>query len=208
MHILVFGDSIVYGAWDIEGGWAQRLRNWIDQRNLSDENFYCLIYTLGISGDTTENLLERFEVETKARIKEEEETIIIFSIGINDSVFLKKENSLRIEKEKFRANIRKLVLLARNFTEKIVFVGLTSVDETKTMPVPWDENKYYTNENIRKYNEIIKSVCENEKVIFIDLFEKFEREKINLLSEDGLHPNSNGHEMIFKEVKKYLNELF
>lgn len=26
MRILVFGDSIVYGAWDTEGGWAERLK--------------------------------------------------------------------------------------------------------------------------------------------------------------------------------------
>jgi len=26
VNILVFGDSITYGAWDEEGGWVQRLR--------------------------------------------------------------------------------------------------------------------------------------------------------------------------------------
>ena len=41
--LLVFGDSITYGAWDLEGGWVQRLRSFIDKKNLTDPNFYCLV---------------------------------------------------------------------------------------------------------------------------------------------------------------------
>ena len=39
-RILIFGDSITYGAWDKEGGWVQRLRKFLDERNLTDPNFY------------------------------------------------------------------------------------------------------------------------------------------------------------------------
>ena len=69
-QILIFGDSIIYGAWDREGGWAARLRKFLDEKTLTEEDFYCLVYNLGISGDTTEDLLERFEFETEQRIKE------------------------------------------------------------------------------------------------------------------------------------------
>jgi len=95
-RILVFGDSITYGNWDREGGWVQRLRKFLDKRNLTDPDFYCLIYNLGISGNDTENLLKRFEFETEQRLKEGEETIFIFAIGINDTQFLHSENSLKV----------------------------------------------------------------------------------------------------------------
>ena len=79
MKILVFGDSIAYGAWDREGGWVQRLRRFLDEKN-SD----VLVYNLSIDSDTTEDLLERFEFETKQRIRGDE-IILIFAIGVNDS---------------------------------------------------------------------------------------------------------------------------
>ena len=51
VQILIFGDSIAWGAWDKEGGWVQRLRKLIDEKNLSDPEFYCLVYNLGVSGN-------------------------------------------------------------------------------------------------------------------------------------------------------------
>jgi len=124
-QILIFGDSIAYGAWDKEGGWVQRLRKFLDEKNLTDSDFYCRVYNLGISGNSSKNLLERFEFETKQRLKESEETIIVFAIGINDSYFVHSENSHRVPINKFKENIQKLTDLAKKFSSKIIFVGLT-----------------------------------------------------------------------------------
>lgn len=205
-RICIFGDSITYGAWDKEGGWVQKLRKFLDKKNLSDSNFYCLVYNLGISGDTTEDLLERFEFELKQRLKEGEEIIIVFDIGVNDSQFLHDKKELRTNPEKFKENIQKLTDLAKKFSQKIVFVGLTPVDESKTNPIPWDTNKSYKNEYIEKYNQIIKSVCEENDVPFIEIFNNLRKLDYKNLLENGLHPNSEGHRKIFKTVKKYLIE--
>ncbi|RLJ05332.1 MAG: hypothetical protein DRP14_02045 [Candidatus Aenigmatarchaeota archaeon] len=203
-QILIFGDSIAYGAWDKEGGWVQRLRKFLDEKNLTDSDFYCRVYNLGISGNSSKNLLERFEFETKQRLKESEETIIVFAIGINDSYFVHSENSHRVPINKFKENIQKLTDLAKKFSSKIIFVGLTPVDETKTTPIPRDADKSYKNENIRKYNEIIKSVCEENKILFIEIFEDWIKLNYKNLLEDGLHPNSEGHKKIFESVKEFL----
>ena len=203
-QILIFGDSIAYGAWDKESGWVQRLRKFLDEKNLTDSDFYCRVYNLGISGNSSKNLLERFEFETKQRLKESEETIIVFAIGINDSCFVHSENSHRVPINKFKENIQKLTDLAKKFSSKIIFVGLTPVDETKTTPIPRDINKSYKNENIRKYNEIIKSVCEENEILFIEIFEDWIKLNYENLLEDGLHPNSEGHKKIFESVKEFL----
>ena len=157
-----------------------------------------------ITGNTINDLLERFEFETKQRLKESEETIIVFAIGINDSYFVHSENSHRVPINKFKENIQKLTDLAKKFSSKIIFVGLTPVDETKTTPIPWDINKSYKNENIRKYNEIIKSVCEENEILFIEIFEDWIKLNYKNLLEDGLHPNSEGHKKIFESVKEFL----
>ncbi|MDP3998378.1 MAG: hypothetical protein Q8P89_02085 [bacterium] len=69
IHILAFGTSTTYGAWDIEGGWVQRLRRFLDEKIITAnyEHDY-FVYNLGVSGDKSADILERFETETKARL--------------------------------------------------------------------------------------------------------------------------------------------
>lgn len=205
-RILVFGDSITYGAWDKEGGWVSRLIKSLNEKNLSDPNFYCLVYNLGISGDTVKDLLGRFELETKERLKEDEEIIFIFEIGLNDSQFIHSKNSLRFSPQEFQDNLQKLINLAQTFSSKIVFVGLTPVDESKVDPLPWATDKSYKNEYVQKFNDIMKSVCKENKVYFIEIFEKLIEAGYKNLLEDGAHPNSNGHKKIFEIVEDFLIE--
>lgn len=204
-QILVFGDSIVYGAGDEkEGGWANRLRKILDKGPFTSPDFYCLVYNLGVSGNTTEYLLGRFEFETIQRLKEREDTIFIFAIGINDSQFIHSQNSLRCPPPKFKNNLQKLIKLAKKFSSKIIFIGLTPVDETKTTPIPWNADKSYKNELIKKYDEMIKSVCQEDKIYFIEIFDELVKSGYKDLLADGLHLNSKGHQKIFEMVRDFL----
>ena len=135
-HVLVFGDSITYGAWDVEGGWVQRLRKQLDRKTLAGKGFY-LVYNLGVSGDTTRDVLHRFENETKPRLSGEGETIIVFSIGTNDCLCINKTKKLQVPEKEFEKNIQTLVSLGRKYSKKIVFIGDTPVDESKMNPLPW-----------------------------------------------------------------------
>ena len=102
--ILIFGDSIAHGAWDTEkGGWVQRIKSFLDEETLSESENEHTIYNLGVSGNNTEDLLERFEFETKQRLKEDdEELMFIFAIGVNDSQFIHSKNALRFSPEEYR----------------------------------------------------------------------------------------------------------
>lgn len=213
-EIFVFGDSIVYGFFDLTGGWVQRLRVFIDQDNIkrvretgisAKSN---LVYQLGRSGNRSVKVLQRFESEVEKRTIKRKETIIIFQIGINDSEFINLSDQNKVSLEDFSKNIQKTVDRSRKFTSKIVFVGLTPIDESRVDPIPWVPEHSYKNKEIQKYNQKIKEICEKNKVYFIELFDEIFDERIELL-EDGVHPNSEGHEKIFQIVKKYLikNEI-
>lgn len=79
----IFGDSITYGSFDVEGGWIQRLRKYFDSKSMDFR-----VYNLGITiNQTTETILNRFEFEMKERTDQEDKNIIIFAIGINDSYY-------------------------------------------------------------------------------------------------------------------------
>lgn len=191
-NICIFGDSIAWDAFDAEkGGWANRLKIFLE-KELKDVT----VYNLGISGDITDDILERFENESRAR----EANVLIFAIGINDSQYIKSKDNPRTPLEKFKNNLKNLIAKSRAFTGEIVFIGFTDIDESKTMPIPWRPNTYYDNENVSLYDQTLKSVCEEEKVFYLDMAGIID---INDLT-DGLHPNSKGHEKMFQRVRKFI----
>ena len=195
MSILIFGDSITWGAYDPEqGGWATRLRNYFENKD-NDVG----VYNLGISGDTTADLLERIEVEAKSR----EPNLIIFAIGINDAQFIHSTNGLRVSLDEFQQNLAKLLSIAKKFTDKIVFVGLTRVDESKTTPISWNTDKSYTNENIKRLDNAIEKFCEDNKLKFISMESVVGNDDLI----DGLHPNTQGHTKIFNRMKSEVESI-
>lgn len=199
-NICIFGDSITWGAWDREGGWAARFKRVEDEKAIAaDFEEYNKIYLLGIAGDTTTGLLERFETECRARKPE----LILFAIGINDSQYINSKDNPRTDLQTFEANINKLITKARQYTQRIIFIGLTKVDESRTMPVEWNPTKYYENQQIKIYNDAIQDICASEKLQFTDVFDVLENKDL----VDGLHPDSEGHKKLFEEIKRELSNI-
>lgn len=188
--ICIFGDSIAWGAFDNErGGWAEMLKTYFFGK---DRN----IYNLGISGDNTNKLIKRFYSECATRKPD----IIIFAIGENDSQDIKSTGGKRVEIGKFKSNLRMMIKQGEEFG-KIIFVGPVKVDEAKTAPVIWNNDRTYLNEHILKYTFIIESLCEENNLPFIRMFDLLTDKDL----ADGLHPNSAGHRKMFERVKKFLD---
>lgn len=205
-NILIFGDSITWGAYDSKGGWVERLKLFYFDECLKDNNIDMDVYNLGVSGDTSGDLVKRLDSEINTRLGDEE-TIIIVDIGINDSQVLNNGKN-RFTLEEFKNNLEKLREISLKYSKKIIFVGLTPVDDNKVNPMPWSkEKKSYQLEVVEKFNNVLKQFCNERNLIYVDIFNKFlERDYINLL-EDGAHPNSKGHELIFNEIKKSLDNI-
>lgn len=193
--ICIFGDSIVYGESDVlSGGWATLLKRYIEENTAED---WINIYNLGISGDTTTGLLKRFKMEAEVRAPD----LIMFGIGINDSVYRGLLDNNETPREEFNDNLKILIKKARVFTNNIIFVGLTKVEESKVQPLSDSATgKSYSNVLIQKYNSDIKSLCEKENLYFIEIFSLLENEDLH----DGLHPNAQGHQKIFESVRDFL----
>ncbi|MFA6423926.1 MAG: GDSL-type esterase/lipase family protein [Candidatus Magasanikbacteria bacterium] len=192
-RICIFGASTTWGMRDNEGGgWVGRLRKYFETNNYDTR-----VYNLGIPGDTTTDLLKRFEVECEARKPD----VIIFGIGANDACYINTEKNMMTSLRQFNKNFSKLIKKAKKITNKIILVGLTKVEEIKSMPILLNKQKFCSNANIIKYDLAINEAGKIHSVPFISLIDLLTPKD---LSDDGRHPNSKGHEKMFLKIKDYL----
>ena len=189
-NICVLGDSIVYGAWDEEKhGYVNRLKKEI-KNNKKIEN----IYGLGIPGETSEGLVKRIDIELKPR----NPNTIIIATGINDTIYIKSKNKEAVSQENFIKNIRKIIDIAKKYTNNILILGLTRVIEEHTTPILWNNDEMYFNRTIEKYDTALAEYCRRDNVEYLKMFDVLEDEDF---SDDGIHPNEKGHEKIYNDIK-------
>jgi lysophospholipase L1-like esterase len=199
VRICVFGDSICSEE-EYLGfpNWVALLR-----KELSKQDKENSVFNLGISGEDTSGLLKRIEVECEARNPD----IIIIRTGDNDSRFTNiNQDSVKIKPDQFKKNVSKIIKTSKKFSKKIIWVGNAPCIESKTTPTIWSEKEYFTNKSIKNYNEMIREICKKDKVIFIELFDSWSKLNLNKIIDqfDGLHPNAEGHRLIYEEVLKVL----
>ncbi len=200
-RILVFGASIVWGAWDSEGGWVTRMKKYTDKQAIDNQmENYDTIYPLGISGDNTDDLLKRFGNELTSRLDEDSNMVVIIAIGINDSQFDISDNKNGVSITKFKSNLAKILKTARDNTKQIVLVGLIPVNDALLHPMPWKPTHGYSNVHVKKYDDVIKKLAKEKNILFIDLYKHFSEKDYKKLLSDGLHPNTEGHKVIYTKV--------
>jgi lysophospholipase L1-like esterase len=204
VQIFAFGHSITYGYWDTEGGWVQRLRKYLDERALEeqDEELVSEVYNLGVPGEDSGGLLERIEEEFEVREWEEAEQIILFQIGANDTQFLKEQQEIRVTEESYRRNMKELLDTAKGLADEVLVVSdfYISIEGE----IPYAPEKKMSDERIEEYMSIQKQVCREKGIPRIDLRDEFKPSKAKEMLEDGLHPNSEGHEQIFEVMEQKL----
>lgn len=205
MKVLVFGHSIVQGFWDTEGGWVHRLSAALDTLRIEspDEHYY-EVFNLGIAGNDSNQLLERVDDETERRVDDDDAVVVLFQIGANDIQWLNDEQRVRVPAERFEANIEALLRKSRRIADEVVFVGeaYTSIDG----PIPWAPDLALSDERLREYHEITRTVCSREDVSYVDIRSTYDRGEWGQMLDDGCHPNTDGHRAIFREVRRTLNE--
>ena len=201
--ILVFGDSITYGQRDLEmGGWVNRLKLALahDSSILS-----CHVFNLGISGQSTTEILERLGRECAGRILDDANNIIVIAAGINDSQIINGE--IVSDEDRLKANVRALIKEAKTHTDKVIYLGLTPVDESRTNPVTWDKTRIWKNELVERYDTIISEICSEMGVRYVYVFDQIDPAS----NEDGLHPSAEGHailaEIMENVVRDYLKKV-
>ena len=73
----------------------------------------------------------------------------------------------------------------------------------------FDENKIIKHGTLERYREIIREICDLNKIDYLDLCKELpipETDGKSQFFKDGLHPNKQGHKIIARNIIKYLKE--
>ncbi|UCG95350.1 MAG: SGNH/GDSL hydrolase family protein [archaeon] len=203
-RIFVFGNSLAWGMRDFEeGGWVDRLKIFHMKRGQFNE-----VFNLADPGSFSSEIVKYIGDEINVRVNPAygDVNLVIIQTGINDSSFMESKKDFRVPPEDFEKNLQKMIKISRKFISATAFVGLIPVDESRTNPIEWDKDTYYKNEDIKKYNKIIKKVCEENNAYFIDIFSEITKMDYKKYLTDGVHPSAEIHKRIFEIVRDFLLE--
>ena len=190
--VLVFGDSIVMGLWDERGGWPERLWNGRSR----------IVYNLGVDGETSEDVSNRFYSEAKSR-GANKKSVIVFAVGINDSS--RMDRAPRVDLAKYIRNMEGLIDGAReHFTEEIFCVGLAPIDQSKSVPFILEKTISFFSADQREYDLGLEKLCLRKGVRYVSLRNLMLEDH---LSEDGVHPLSSGHAIIAEKVLEAISQF-
>lgn len=205
MITFIFGDSITQGYWDSKGGWADRLKAHFFKKDI-DTNFhyYHGIHNLGVDGNTTQQVIDRFKNEVETRLWPGSDYAFIFAVGTNDTIHRGGQEYIS-DADQYFDQLDQLVKLANEYSNKIAFVNLLPVNEKLTNPLlSSSTGKCFTNDRIEDFNQRLELFCSQQGVTLIDVRTEYLDSDYNTLFADGLHPNDEGHEVIYNKVKPVL----
>ncbi len=204
-NCLFFGDSITYGEYDgVLGGYVEILKRYCHAEFYNNNANEVNCFNLGIGGETTEGLMKRFEIETKARFSPDE-NLIFFFYGANDLAL--SEGKEIVSLTDFEQNLSQVISQAKRFATEIYVISILPISK-KVDGIKIPDRKFRTTQKIELYNQKLKELALQNQIEFIDIFSRFNSTKEEFLSKDGIHPNEKGYQFIANQIKpiveKYL----
>ncbi len=190
---------VFYGEYDgVLGGYVEILKRYCHTEFYNNNANEVNCFNLGIGGETTEGLMNRFEVETKARLSPDE-NLVFFFYGANDLELVSFAN--------FESNLFEVISQAKEFTPNIYVISILPISK-KVDGIKIPDRKFRTTQKIELYNQKLKELALQNQIEFIDIFSRFNSTKEEFLSKYGIHPNEKGYQFIANQIKpiveKYL----
>lgn len=206
--ILVVGSSTSFGAHDEEGlGWVVRFNQMLAKSH-PEKRFICA--NAGISGHTSRdgymNLVNNIGLH--------DPSYAIIALGTNDILVqegLEPETPWMCRADSMTSHLNMIKTL-KSHNIKSMIIGPQPVEQdvvrfaSHNDDIQANTSFRYENSALKQLNDDIETICEQEKVAFLRLFEDWQTRKS--LWTDGLHPNAKGHQLWAEQVYKKFVSLY
>ncbi|MBR3762661.1 MAG: SGNH/GDSL hydrolase family protein [Lachnospiraceae bacterium] len=125
--------------------------------------------------------------------------IIHWNVGLWDTAILYHEDGCFTSMEAYVSNMKKILRELKKTGAIIIFATTTPVtDDKKFLPGPMPPA--HNNEDIVKYNKAVLDAFAEEDILVNDLFQVMYADKERLLTDDKIHPNKEGIEVLGNAV--------
>jgi lysophospholipase L1-like esterase len=204
-QIFLFGASGVYGVGGNDGGWGDILKRQLHQRMFAEGGMgeIAHVYNFGKSGAVTQFVIDNFESQIDQYALPGDDVIIVLSMGRNDSKAKNDPTNYVSTLEDYGCTMRVLIEAMQSRASRLIVVGATPVDESKTAPKAdpiSGGTSYFYNERIRQFDDALRVLCDELGITYVK-FDIDEQDWIaNYLWQDGLHPNNKGYQYICDKV--------
>ena len=177
--ILLFGDSLMSGY----GLKENQVLSIILEKDLKDAGYNIKIINGSVSGDTSDDGLDRIEEYTS----DSNIDLIILGLGANDML-------RRINPDQTESNLRKIIEIIKTKKIKIILAGM------KASPTNGLAYK-------RKFDDIFPKLAKEYDLNLIPFLLKKVALNPKLNQSDGIHPNFEGTKIISGTIKEIIVNL-
>jgi lysophospholipase L1-like esterase len=200
--IICFGDSITRGESDaVYGGWADRIKTRFIKQFLETAKDRVSVFNMGISGETTDGLMQRFQPEFIARLADDKQNTVMFGYGAND--LANQDGNALVTMECYIDNLSHCIEFALDKEASVILINVTPI-AAHLDGIANVNNRIRNDETIRRYNQALLALSVKYGVDLIDVYTPFNERKEAYLTADGLHPNSTGHALLYEIISRYL----
>lgn len=187
MRICFIGESFVNGTGDPEYlGWTGRIC-----QDANKKGFDITYYNLGVRGETSSELKQRWLQEVTYRLPTEYDGRVVFSFGTNDTTI--EHNQTRVSLQKSISNLRKILSVANDFYP-VLMISPSPID---------DKQQNYRTSNLS--TEFAK-VCNELNVPYLDIFSQLIKSDIcmnEVKNYDSAHPRAAGYQVLAEIVQNW-----
>lgn len=187
LRICFVGDSIINGTGDLMfRGWPSRVMELVNK-----ECHVATHYNLGIRGNTSVDVSQRWQAETDIRIQADHKGHLIFGFGVNDCVNLNDKR--RVDPET-TLNTTYDILQKAKSRWPVLFIGPAPIDDTEI------------NQRIGILSKGLSEVCRSVGVPFLSTFSTLSLSPIwmeEVKKIDGAHPGAKGYGELARLVSEW-----
>jgi acyl-CoA thioesterase-1 len=200
-RICFIGDSITVGMGDVE------MRGWPSQLAAAeiDRGHNVTVYNLGIGGDTSELVRERWRTESERRLPARVPGRLVFAFGLPDLVD-EIGVGTRVPLEDSVAHARAVLSEASAWLPTLMIGPVPTVDEMQPYVLPNGTQYHLQRDNTANQNARYAALCAEIGVPYLDLFSMFAEDEAwdrEQRAYDGTHTTSAGYGMIAAKVEEW-----
>ncbi len=197
-NYIVVGDSLTYGIGDYDTlGWATLFKKYIVSK---DDSKVCsnYVHIAAFPGATSTVILSKIDSIYNSFKSDEFKNVVILDIGVNDTQ--EYNGNLKTSLDDYKSNIEKIIKYVKEQDSELIIIGLARIQSDDKFF--WKPGKFYCNETLSIYDNILKKLCGDYKIKYIPMDNVLDKNDYI----DGLHPNQIGHNKTYERFIKYIDE--